>query len=896
MIHLKVFISSPGDVADERNLARHLLSDELPRIPAFRDRVTFDPVTWDDPAVHVPMLIGEHPQESVNRMLPKPSECDFVVVILWSRMGTPLPEAERKSGGGRYTSGTEWEYEDAINSPKRPPVLVYRRTEKQRVDLDDPDLDSKRNQLKEVELFLARFKNPDGSLSGGFNTYATPSEFKELLRQHLEQLVWKRVEAEGAVGGEMPVQPVWGTAPFPGLRAFTNADAPIFFGRGLETDALIRKLAEERFVAVIGASGSGKSSLVGAGLISRLAGGALPGSANWLLPSYDPAAKQWLGLRFTPGEIDGNPFRAMAAKLAPLTQKRVQEIVARVDEDYDAVGDLISAAAPRDAVRPNALMFIDQFEELFTLCDRVYTKPFAEFLESCSRRDDLRVVVTLRADFYQYCVDVPPFARLLAKGSFPLPPPTDTLLDVIIGPAQRAALEFEEGLAGAILQDSAGEPGALALLAYTLDELYRSSPDKRLITRASYKALGGVQGAIGRRAEEAYRELSSLDPNAFGRVFGELVSVDEMGTATRRRAALHGFADDVQANRLIEAFANDRLLTISEERQPTVEVAHEAIFQHWQRLAQWIRQEQEDLILLRQVRQAAALWEVKGRPATYLWSGERLKEARAMIGRKSPILSEGEREFVRSEVERLMEIIDDPNISHFQRAEIGDRLAMISDTRPGVGVTPEALPDIEWCEVSDDTGRFKIAKYPITCRQFGRFLNALSDPDGESEPNKGQQFRRIDNCPAENVSFDDAVRFCRWLSARLGQTVRLPREHEWERAARGPHPDYNYPWGNTWNPDYANTSDSRLSRTTAVGMYPFGRAACGAYDMSGNVWEWTETEGLQGDDHIIKGGSWLTGAELASVSSRRPQRDTKRGNNVGFRPVLFLEEKQKRTK
>ncbi|MFL6284252.1 MAG: SUMF1/EgtB/PvdO family nonheme iron enzyme [Pyrinomonadaceae bacterium] len=890
MIHLKVFISSPGDVADERNLARCLLSDELPRIPAFRGRVTFDPVTWDDPAARVPMLVGEQPQESVNRILPKPSECDFVVVILWSRIGTPLPEAVRKSGGDRYASGTEWEYEDAINSPKRPPVLVYRRTEKQRVDLDDPELDSKREQLKEVELFFARFKNLDGSLSGGFNTYATPSEFKELLRQHLEQLVWKRVESEGATVGKTPARPTWDASPFPGLRAFTSADAPIFFGRGLETDALIRKLAEERFVAVIGASGSGKSSLVGAGLIPRLAGGALPSSAGWLLPSYDPAAKQWQGLRFTPGDIDGNPFRAMAAKLAPLVQKRVHEIVARVEEDYDAVGDLISVAAPRDAVHPSALMFIDQLEELFTLCDHAHIKPFAEFLESCSQRDDLHVVVTLRADFYQYCIEVPPLARLLAKGSFPLPPPTDTLLDVIIGPAQRAALEFEEGLAGAILRDSVGGPGALALLAYTLNELYRSSQDKRLITRASYKALGGVQGAIGRRAEAAYRELGSLDPNAFSRVFGELVSVDETGMATRRRAALHGFAGDAQANQLIEAFVNDRLLTISEERQPTVEVAHEALFQHWQRLAQWIRQEQEDLILLRQVRQAAALWEGKGRPATYLWSGERLKEARAMIGRKSPILNEGEREFVRSEVERLMEIISDPKTSHFQRAEIGDRLAMISDTRLGVGVTPEGLPDLAWCEVSDDAGRFMIARYPVTYRQFRCFL------DAESETNRGEQFRRIDNCPAENVSFDDAVRFCRWLSDHLGQAIRLPTESEWERAARGPHPDYYYPWGHDWNQEYANTSDSRLSRTTAVGMYPFGRAACGAYDMSGNVWEWTGTEGLQSDDHIIKGGSWLTGAELASVSSRRPQRDTKRGNNVGFRPVLFLEGKRKRKK
>lgn len=214
MLQLRVFLCSPGDVTDERNLARQLLSNELPRVPAFRGQVSFDPVSWDDPAAQVAMLANETPQASINRALPRPGECDFVVVILWARMGTPLPSNIRKLSGEQYISGTEWEYEDAVNSPRKPEVLVYWRTEKRQVTLDDPDLDGKRDQLHRVELFLSRFKNSDGSISGGINTYTTPSEFKKLLRENLEQLVWERIRPSLAAVSGAAVQLRWKGSPF----------------------------------------------------------------------------------------------------------------------------------------------------------------------------------------------------------------------------------------------------------------------------------------------------------------------------------------------------------------------------------------------------------------------------------------------------------------------------------------------------------------------------------------------------------------------------------------------------------------------------------------------------------------------------------------------------------
>jgi hypothetical protein len=174
--HLRVLISSPGDVADERNLARRLLKDELPYDPLLRGKVTLDPVSWDDPAAPTPMVATLTPQEAVNRFDCRPSECDIVIVVLWSRLGTHL-----KINGTPYLSGTEYEYEEALNAERPPEILVYRRTERVPIYADDPELDDKREQYRKARAFFDRFKNPDGSYRGGFTDYETPTDFVSRL-------------------------------------------------------------------------------------------------------------------------------------------------------------------------------------------------------------------------------------------------------------------------------------------------------------------------------------------------------------------------------------------------------------------------------------------------------------------------------------------------------------------------------------------------------------------------------------------------------------------------------------------------------------------------------------------------------------------------------------------
>ena len=145
-MRLRVFLASPGDVADERALARQVL-ERLPYDPLLRGQVVIEAVAWDQPGAGAPMLATMTPQAAIAAGLPKPSQCDIVVVVLWSRMGTPLPAEYRKPDGSAYLSGTEWEYLDALEAAERsgkPEVLVYRRTEDALAEPDDPEFEDKR--------------------------------------------------------------------------------------------------------------------------------------------------------------------------------------------------------------------------------------------------------------------------------------------------------------------------------------------------------------------------------------------------------------------------------------------------------------------------------------------------------------------------------------------------------------------------------------------------------------------------------------------------------------------------------------------------------------------------------------------------------------------------------
>lgn len=200
-MHLRFFLSSPGDVCDERTFAQQVIEQELPKDPFMRGLVTCEAVSWDDPSAPVAMPATLTPQEAVNRGLPLPSACDCVIVTLWARMGTPLPASCTRPDGSLYLSGTEWEYENAANAKPPPHILVYHRRAK--ADLGDPldaGYDARLAQYRGANHFFDRFRNADGSLAGGFAEYDTPQDLRDRLRQDLRAFIQRRLETEKANG------------------------------------------------------------------------------------------------------------------------------------------------------------------------------------------------------------------------------------------------------------------------------------------------------------------------------------------------------------------------------------------------------------------------------------------------------------------------------------------------------------------------------------------------------------------------------------------------------------------------------------------------------------------------------------------------------------------------
>ena len=339
------------------------------------------------------------PQEAVNHFGCQPSECDIVIVVLWSRLGTHL-----KIDGRPYLSGTEYEYEEAVNARQPPEILVYRRTEKFPIYADDPKFADKHEQYQKAQAFFDRFKKPDGSCRGGFTDYTTPTDFVSWLEKDLKTILKKRLEAAPWPPPAVVVEPVWKGSPYPGLRPFDITERAIFFGRGRETDALIGRLRDpnQRFLAVVGASGSGKSSLVRAGLLPRLQQGAIEG-------------RHWRVLTFTPGAAGGNPFLALAFELArelpPSLRKPAIMIVEELANEPQRVTEYAATLLAGSSGDGALALVVDQMEELFTPAATTHRTAFLDLLAHAAGHPQLRVLATLRADFLSQAVTEPPSGR-----------------------------------------------------------------------------------------------------------------------------------------------------------------------------------------------------------------------------------------------------------------------------------------------------------------------------------------------------------------------------------------------------------------------------------------------------------------------------------------------------
>jgi formylglycine-generating enzyme required for sulfatase activity len=908
LLQVRVFLASPGDVADERALARTVLN-RLEAYPGFDGRVVIREVSWDSPGASTPLPAHLTPQEAIRRGLPKPSECDIVLVMLWSRMGTPLPAAERKKDGSSFTSGTEWEYLDAVEHAAQhgqPIVLAYRRMEKVPVDLDAPDLDERRAQRLKVQRFFDAFRNPDGSLRWSYHEYDGPTDFEKLLETHLRDVVWKRYEewahahAPEPDARPSPQPPIarWKGSPYRGLLAFTATEASIFFGRGFEIDGLVRRLsAGSRFIAVIGDSGSGKSSLVAAGLQPRLKPHAVVG------------VEQWAWVRFTPGEVGDDPFMALAVGLErafPNRQLVPRELATRLHTEADALAQIASAALAESGATAQLLLYVDQFEELFTLAAEQHRTPFAQLVASAAATDRIRVVITMRADFYSHCTRWDSLTRLLREGSFPVGVPgVTTLAEMITRPAQAAGLEFDDGLVDRIIAGAGTGIGALPLMQFALSKLYDGRVGNRL-TNEAYDAMGGVEGAIEAHAEATVQQDGrAIADTTFNAMFSELVTVNTEGAIVRQRADLDSFAPDVRVwvDRLVTA----RLLVAGMGGK--VEVAHEALLQHWDRLCRWAQVNRELLLWRQRIRADVSDWTEKRDPLLLL-RGLRLAEAERWISERPADLSDRETAFVtaslaaraaehRSKRARRLVGVGVGAIALTAFVTYGPRAYNQWKMRQPIVPDMVVIPPGEFTmgAADDDLSakpaekpahrvvigrKFAIGRYEVTVAEYQRCVNA--DVCFGGGPGLAQE-------PVAFVTWDDAVTYARWLSGTTGKSFRLPTEAEWEYAARAG-TSTAWWWGDELGSDRVNCRGCpgawEHKRVAPVGSFqpnPFG-----LYDTAGNLVErvqdcWHDSyEGAPSDgsawteapnepackERVVRGGSWNKPATDSRSTSRFP--------------------------
>ena len=944
---LWVFISSPADVRPERLIAervvRHLHQE-------FALHLDLQAVMWE----REPLLASHHFQDLIT----PPHDTDIVVVILWSRLGTVLP-GDKFLGplSGGAVSGTEWEFEDALKSCRErntPEILVYQKAAEPTVSLGDTNAARERlGQKERVDAFFRKwFADPDrGNPIAASRSFADATEFAEMLEDHLRALVARRVDGTPSRDGQRTNR-----NPYRGLRSFELEDAAYFFGRTRARNELREVLAGriesgQAFVLVFGASGSGKSSLVKAGLLFDLA---LPGMIGRVALVRHGVMR--------PSDRGGRPIEALAAAMIERSTALPELAHAPFDYTVDSLAALLRDA-PVHAVPPirqalgkagrearlsemgeaRLAIVVDQLEELFTQdqLPQSEREALVKALEALAKSGLVWVVATMRSDFFDQLEKLPALAALSAgEGRYLLLPPDEAEIGQIIRrPSREAGLRFEsdpalaEGLDEAILRATGRATGALPLLSFLLDQLWRRRTPEGTLTFATYDELGGLEGAIGRRAEEVFRDQPDAAQNELVGLLRALVTVTG-GTATSRSAPLAQFPEGSPSRTLVDAFLDPtaRLLVVDGAQ---LRLAHEALLTHWPRARDQVAADARDLELRSRLEEEAARWRAaahRDKPGRVLPAGLRLDEGLALCARWGAALPREVTAFVaasrraarRNQERRIASIaaavLALPTIGFVLwagltawgvRAVEAEMAAEKEFVRIPVGCFEMGSPDPE-AERYPNEGpvhqvclqAFELGKFEVTQRQWRQVMVHNRDPS---------QYKG-DRRPVERISWNEAQTFISLMNFFGRYHYRLPSEAEWEYAARAGIPTARY-WGDLAQDGcaYENMADLTLQKaspdsvvascddgtiyTAPVGS--FKPNPWGLYDILGNVAEWVEDcyvgnyKGAPKDGstvtaqdcvtRVVRGGSWQGNPRYVRAASRDDVAPVSRNHHVGFR-------------
>jgi tetratricopeptide (TPR) repeat protein len=647
----RIFVSSPADAQFERQRVDRVvarLNGEL------AGAARLSSVRWETE------FYGAH--ETFQTQIPLSTDCDIVVAIFRARLGTELPrDFAPMPDGTPYPSGTAYEVLTAIEKRQRggelPDVFVFRYPEPPLVQLDDEEKEGEtRSQWDRLKAFFSHwFLTADGHFRAAFQTFTSTDDFEAQLDRLLRDWLQHRLAKAGTITWPIATK----GSPFPGLQSFGPKYSPVFFGRARDTARAVEMWSEAGkraapFLIIVGASGSGKSSLARAGLVPRLT-----------TPGVVEEVDVWRVAALRPSDSPDGPVAALAhalmqdmASLPKEEEGRLPALPEIAAGDYGTPADLSALLAHGDAasvkpilaalekvaheerrvqamnrrVRCDLVILIDQLDELFSVSvDPNERKRFALILEQLLATGRVWIATTLRADLYELFLKDEILFRLKDKGAaYDLAPPSlGDMAEAVRGPARAAHLKWEidpqtkESLDERLIGDIE-RPDLLPIVQFVLDRLYQqrtTQGDDIVLTNAAYQALGTLNGAIDTAAEAALVPLGPGPVLALPRLLRSLVvytRASEVGgrtTPALRQAPLAAVTHDEASAQLVRALVDARIL-VSGRGQSGVAVvglAHQRVIEAWARAKRLIDESADLLRVREEVEEARRRWEAAGK-------------------------------------------------------------------------------------------------------------------------------------------------------------------------------------------------------------------------------------------------------------------------------------------
>jgi energy-coupling factor transporter ATP-binding protein EcfA2 len=641
--------------------------------------------------------------------------------------------------------------------------------------------------------------------------------------------------------------------PYPGLVAFGPEDAGLFFGRDQETDDISRRVQQQNFLLVVGPSGSGKSSLVSAGVLPRLTR-----DGRWLVQTLRPDA----------------------GALAWMTETFGDETAS---SSGDRLRESVDALLRTEPLAERLLLCFDQAETIFLLPSKEDRARFLTLLDWLRRVDRCVVLLVTRADF---------FADLMTSVLWPLgqgerveiaPLHGAALREAITQPAAGAGAYLEPVLAERLLRDAGEEPGALSLVQETMVLLWERRT-RRLLTVSAYEDLGGPGGSglavsLAVRADATLASLSPAQQAIARRIFVRLVQLGEGRQDTRRPQAVGALRvrgeDPALFDATLRHLTNRRLLTTSaDSEEPTVELGHEAMITHWPALADWIDESRASELTRRRIERDSSDWLRNGRDGGDLYRRRKLADARELAGGDEHELSQNAKRFLAAgRRRRRLALL---GVWIVAAGALGGVVLLAKTPVRDAWLRHEAVALSPQVSVAGGpaivgNGRrvtfpsLKVDVHEVSNQQY-RYCVQAQQCTPPAEPAGNAHFAQGDRTlPVVFVTAYDAVRFCSWLGRRL------PTESEWERIVRGTD-GAQFPWGNA--PPKPGQVNAVVGGHHPGGLIPVGSVAVrsgrsrdGVEQLIGNVREWTATRARYNDDNaLILQQNWNGRDRVSSVA------------------------------